>query len=164
MLDVRTILKMKKQFGGALKQYSKCYNIICHFKPHSLHVWQIIIFPYLISEHIKFQVFLSTGGIFDFFCSVTSYSLSIEQRFLDEQFVSSVNDTGFAWYSKCVGDNAGIKFIFHLKYDKGRIFNPSLKPFELNTELVCADGSVTPFMPLSPLKEQKSSRARINPL
>ena len=28
MLDVRTILKIKKPFLGALKQYSKCYNII----------------------------------------------------------------------------------------------------------------------------------------
>ena len=65
MLDVRTILKMKKQFGGALKQYSKCYNIICHFKPHSLHVCQTIIFPYFISVYMKFQVVLSTGDIFE---------------------------------------------------------------------------------------------------
>ena len=37
----------KKTFWGALKQYSKCYNIICQFKPHSRHVCQIVIIPYL---------------------------------------------------------------------------------------------------------------------
>ena len=38
---------MKKPFWGALKQYSKCYDIICHFKLHSLHVCQIVIISYL---------------------------------------------------------------------------------------------------------------------
>ena len=94
-----------------------------------------------------------------FYCGVTSYSISIEQHFLGNQFVSSTNDTDFAWYSKCGGENSGLKFIFHLKDEKGHIFNPSLAPLELNTELVYADGFATPFMPLSPLKEQKFSRA-----
>ena len=87
---------------------------------------------------MKSQVVLSTGGIFGtiFYCIVTSYSLSIEQRFLDNQFVSSVNDTDFAWYSNCGGGDAGLKIIFHLKDEKGRIFYPSLTPLELNTELV----------------------------
>ena len=64
----------KEAILGALKQYSKCYNNICHFKPHPLHVFQIIISPYFISMQMKFKIVLSTGGIFDFYyCSVASY-------------------------------------------------------------------------------------------
>ena len=58
-------MKMKKQFWGALKQYSNCYNIICHFKPHSLHVFQIFILQYYIYVDMKFQVVLSTGVVFE---------------------------------------------------------------------------------------------------
>ena len=73
---------------------------------HPSHICQIIIFPYFISLRMKFEVVLSTYRIFEtiFYCSVASYSLSIEQYFLDENFVSSKNDTGFAWYSKCGGE------------------------------------------------------------
>ena len=42
-------MKTKKQFLDTLKQCSKCYNIILHFKTHYLHVCQIIISPYFIS-------------------------------------------------------------------------------------------------------------------
>ena len=56
-------MNMKKPFLGALKQYSNCYNFICRFLPYSLHVCQINIFLYFISMHMKFQVFISTGGI-----------------------------------------------------------------------------------------------------
>ena len=58
--------------------------------------------------------------------------------------------------------NAGLKVIFNLKDEKGRIFNTSLTPLELNTNLVYADGSTTPCVPLSSLKEQKSSQASKN--
>ena len=79
---------------------------------------------------MKYQLVLSTGGIFEniFYCSVIRYSLSIEQNFLDNQFVSSTNDTDFCWYSKCGGVNSGLKLIFHIKDKKGHIFNPSLTP------------------------------------
>ena len=63
----------------------------------------------------------------------------------------------FSWYSKCGGVNSGLKFIFHIKDKNGHISNPSLKPIELNTELVYADGSATPFVPLSPLKEKNTA-------
>ena len=96
--------------------------------------------------------------------SFTSYSLSIDQRFLDNQFVSSMNDTDFSWYSKCGGGNDGLKFIFHLKYNRGHIFNPSLTSLDLNNELVYANGNSMPSVPLSPLKEQKSSQASKTPL
>ena len=62
---MRTILKTRKPFWGALKQYSKCYNVICHFKLYSLHVCQIVIFPYFISVQMKYQVVISTGVIFE---------------------------------------------------------------------------------------------------
>ena len=75
-----------------------------------------------------------------------------------------MNDTGFYWYSKCGGKNAGLKFIFHLKDDKVCILNPSLKPLELNTESFYADWSVTPFKPLSTLMDKKYSRANKTPL
>ena len=105
---------------------------------------------------MKFQVLLSTGGVFEtFIFSDTSYSLSIEQHLLDNPFVSSANDTGFAWYSKYGGEISDLKFIFHLKYDKGCILNLSLTPLDLNTELVYANGSITHFMYLYPLKEKK---------
>ena len=88
---------------------------------------------------------------------VTSYSLSIEKSFLDNQFVSSKNDTNFDWHSIYGGENTGIKVIFHLKDERVRICNTYFTQLELNNELVYANGSATPFMPLSPLKEQKSS-------
>ena len=70
---------------------------------------------------MKFQAVISTGGISEtiHFCSVTRYYLSIEQNFIGNQFVSSKNDTGFSLYSKREGENSGLKFIFHIKYDKG---------------------------------------------
>ena len=161
MPDVRTILKMKKPFWGALKQYNKCYNIICHFKPRSLNVYQIIIFPYFISVHMKYQLVFSKWGIFEtiYYHIVTSYSLSTDQCFLNNQFVSSKNGTDFSWYSKCGGKNSGLKVIFHLKENYVRIFYPSLTSLVLNTEFVYADGYSTPFMTISSMKEQKSSRA-----
>ena len=115
---------------------------------------------------MKFQVVLSTGRIFEaiFYLSVTRYSLSIEKRFLGNKCVSITNDTSFAWYSKCGGGNAGLKFIFHIKDDKVCIFNPYLITLDLNTELAYDDGSATPFVPIYPLKEQKSSEASKTPL
>ena len=88
MIDVRTILKTKKPFWGDIKQYIKCNNNICHLKLHYLHICQIIISPYFISSHAKSQVVLSTDWIFVtiILCVVISYSLSIYQRFLDNQF------------------------------------------------------------------------------
>ena len=58
-------MKTKKQFLGVLKKYSKCDNIMFPFKPHSLHVCQIVISPYFISVRMKSQVVLSTGRIFE---------------------------------------------------------------------------------------------------
>ena len=74
-----------------------------------------------------------------------------------------MNDTTFAWYSKCGGKNPGLKCIFHFKDDKGCISDPSLTPPEMNNELVYADGYATQLKPLSPVKENKSSQARKNP-
>ena len=37
---------------GVLKQYSKCNNIIYSFRPHSIHVCQIVISTGGISENI----------------------------------------------------------------------------------------------------------------
>ena len=101
---------------------------------------------------------LSTEGIFEniVYCSVTSYYLSIEQHFPDNKFLSSVNDTYFSCYSKCGGENTGIKVIFHIRNKKGHIFNISLKTFDLDTEPVYVDGSATPFLPLSTLKEKNT--------
>ena len=166
MLDVRNILKTKKQFWGALKKYSKCYNSIRHFKLQPLHVCQIIISPYSIYVHIEFQVVLSIGRIFEniFYCSITKYYLSIEQCFLDNKFASSINDTGFDCYSVCGGENTGFKVIFHIKYYKGCILNPYLTPFEMNNELIYAYGSVTSFITLSSLKERKLPQSRKIPL
>ena len=87
-----------------------------------------------------------------FYCRVARYSLSIEQRSLDNQFVSSKNDTDFDWYSKCEGENDGLKVIFHLKDEKGLIFNLSLTTIDLNAKLEYDNGYTTPFIPLSPLK------------
>ena len=69
----------KETILGLSQQYSKSYNIICNFKAHSLHVCQIIILPYFISVHMKYQVVLSTGGIFEtiFNYRVIIYYLSI---------------------------------------------------------------------------------------
>ena len=76
-------MKIKKPFLGALKQYSNCYNIICYFKPHFLYVCLVAIFPSLISVHMKSQVILSTGRIFEtiLYFGVKSYSLSTDQPF-----------------------------------------------------------------------------------
>ena len=89
---------MKKRFWGTIKQYSKCYNIICHFKVHLLHVCQIIL-SYFISVHMKYQVVLLTSGIFSS-CIVTRYTLWIEQRFLNNKFLPGVTGTSFAWYRR----------------------------------------------------------------
>ena len=67
--------------------------------------------------------------------------MSIGQNLLDNQFVSSTNDTCFFWYSKYGGANAGLKFIFHIKYEKGRTFNLFLTTLDLNTELFYDDES-----------------------
>ena len=58
-------MKTNQLFLGALKKYSKCNNIICHFKPHYLDVCITIIFTFFISVYMKFQVVLSIGGIFE---------------------------------------------------------------------------------------------------
>ena len=107
---------------------------------------------------MKSQVVLSTGGMFEtiFYCRFTRYPLSIIHSPLDDNFLSSTNDTDFAWFSKFIGGNAGLKVIFHIKNEHGIIFNTYLKPLEMNTELVYADGYATTFMPLSTLKEKNT--------
>ena len=50
--------------------------------------------------------------------------------------------------------NSGLKFIFHIKDNKGCIFNTYLTPLDLNTEIFYADGYVTPFITLSLSKDQ----------
>ena len=157
-------MKMKTPFWSAPPKNGKCYNIKCHFKPHSLNVFQKLF------SHITFlwiwntKLFYQQAGSLKLFLNyiVTRYSLSIEQRFLDNQFVSGKNDPDFTWYNKCGEENTGLKFIFHLKDDKGHIFSPSLTPLELNAEIFYVDVSATPFMPQSPLKEKKSSQASKN--
>ena len=55
---------------------------------------------------MKYKVVLSTVRIFEpiFIAALQAiYSLSIDQFFLGNQFVSSNNDTTFAWYSNCGG-------------------------------------------------------------
>ena len=48
--------------------YTKCYNIICHISPHSLHFCQIIIFPSFVSIHMKSQIsYFNRQGIWNFF-------------------------------------------------------------------------------------------------
>ena len=47
--------------------------------------------------------------------------------------------------------------IVHFKYDKGGIVNLSLTSLEPNTEHVYSDGSATPFIHLSHMKEKTSS-------
>ena len=82
-------------------------------------------YPIFIYFRIKFQVVISTVVIFEtIFYRVTSYSLSIKQRFLCSQFISSTNYTYFAWYSKCGGGGDILKVIFHIKDEKFRIFGP----------------------------------------
>ena len=110
---------------------------------------------------MKSQVVLSTRGIFEtiFCCSITIYPFSTDQHLLDNKCVSSTKDTGFYWYSKCGGGNSGQNIIFHLRDQKGRIFIPSLTLLEMNTDIFYANGSSTPFMPLSTLREKKSSQA-----
>ena len=113
---------------------------------------------------MKPQLVILTGGIFETisYCNVTSYYLSIEHSLLNNQFLSSANDTDLFWYCKYGGGNNGLKVILHLKDENGRILNPSLIPLEMNTELVYDYGYATTFTPLSTLKEKKYSRASKN--
>eukprot|EP00562_Extubocellulus_spinifer_P002531 CAMPEP_0178483286 /NCGR_PEP_ID=MMETSP0696-20121128/7156_1 /TAXON_ID=265572 /ORGANISM="Extubocellulus spinifer, Strain CCMP396" /LENGTH=589 /DNA_ID=CAMNT_0020110799 /DNA_START=633 /DNA_END=2402 /DNA_ORIENTATION=- len=90
--------------------------------------------------------------------SVTNLALSIEQDFTGNPYVMQIDSSDdFAWYSKCGGDKSGLSVIFHLRDEKGRIVNPSMA-MPLRTELVYADGSPTPIMPLAPLKQRRSSK------
>ena len=67
-----------------------------------LYMFVNCYYTIVISVHMKYQVLLSTGGTFENIsnCRVTSYSLSIQQRFIDNQCISDTNDTDFAWYIK----------------------------------------------------------------
>ena len=55
------ITKTNKPVLGSSKQYSKCYNIKCNFKPHSLQDCQIFITPYLFLCILN-NIVLSIGG------------------------------------------------------------------------------------------------------
>ena len=52
--------------------------------------------------------------------------------------------------------NAGLKVIFHLKDEKGRIFNPSLTPLELNTKLPHLSCPYLLWRSENPLKQAKT--------
>ena len=65
-----------------------------------------------------------------------------------------MNYTDFSWCSKCVGVNSGLKVIFHIKDEKGIIFNPYFTPLELNTEIVYSGEVATLFILPSPLMEK----------
>lgn len=96
------------------------------------------------------------GLFFKYIHRVTNYALTIEQRFAQNQYVSRVHEFEFAWYSKCGGENAGLDVVVSMKDDKGQIIY-SPEPLHLVTELVYSDESPTPFMPLCPLKERRTS-------
>lgn len=94
---------------------------------------------------------------------VTNYALVIEECFSRNQYVSRMNGYDFAWYSKCGGENSGLDVTISIKNEHGVIIN-STQNLQLITELVYSDGSPTPFMPLSPLKERKKTCLSNKPL
>ena len=107
---------MKKQFWVDIKQHSNCYKIIPFLTAFSSCLSNIY-YPIFITVHMKYQVVISTVGIFKtiFYWRVTSYSLSIDNNFLGDHFVSRTNDTDFSLYSKCGRGDSGPKVIFHIK-------------------------------------------------
>ena len=72
--------------------------------------------------------------------------------------------TTFDWFNKCGGEKAGIDVVIHLKNSRGSIVENFPTHLPLKTELVYDDGSPTPMMPFSPLKERRSMKASLNPL
>ena len=62
------------------------------------------------------------------------------------------------------GGGSDLKFIFHIKDEKVRTFDHCLIPLYINTDIVYVNGYAAHFMPLSPLKDQKSSRASKTPI
>jgi len=92
----------------------------------------------------------------------------MEEQFFTNPYVSQMdeflNASKFIWYSKCGGENAGLDITIHMKNSKGHEKNSCSFPLPIKVDLVYNDGSPTPFMPLSPLKERKSTVTSKNPL
>ena len=91
--------KTKRSFWGALKKWSKCYSIICHFKLHSLHVCQVFYYPIFISVCMKYQVVLSTSGIFETIFIFNCWKLFI------------LNWEAFIWQPACIMYRRNIFFL-----------------------------------------------------
>ena len=64
----------------------------------------------------------------------------------------------FAWFSRCGGEKSGLSVTIKLKDEKGRTVQPT-DDIHLKTELIYSDGTATPNMPLSPLKERRARNA-----
>jgi len=94
---------------------------------------------------------------------VTNFAFSIEERFSSSPYVkklanrSSSEDASFAWYSKNGGDNASIDIAIHLRDSKGRFVKDHDVSIPTTTQLVYADGSPAPELPLAPLKVRNTT-------
>eukprot|EP00592_Proboscia_alata_P011196 CAMPEP_0194365776 /NCGR_PEP_ID=MMETSP0174-20130528/13793_1 /TAXON_ID=216777 /ORGANISM="Proboscia alata, Strain PI-D3" /LENGTH=491 /DNA_ID=CAMNT_0039140617 /DNA_START=570 /DNA_END=2045 /DNA_ORIENTATION=- len=104
-----------------------------------------------------------TFGRSDIIC-VTDYAFEIEEHFDLNPHVVRLDKKTVAWYSKCGGDNSGLDVLIHIKDRDGEIVDSLHNEVPVKTELAYADGSATPFMPLAPLKERRSTKISKNPL
>eukprot|EP00594_Rhizosolenia_setigera_P020361 CAMPEP_0178979246 /NCGR_PEP_ID=MMETSP0789-20121207/25717_1 /TAXON_ID=3005 /ORGANISM="Rhizosolenia setigera, Strain CCMP 1694" /LENGTH=582 /DNA_ID=CAMNT_0020669293 /DNA_START=186 /DNA_END=1934 /DNA_ORIENTATION=- len=89
--------------------------------------------------------------------SITNLAFTVEERFTQKQYVTRFGQRDFAWYSKCGGENAGLDVLISLKNEKGQLVKPT-EIIRTYTELIYADGTSTPLMPLSPLRERRSMK------
>ena len=100
MLGASIFMKTKKQFWITPKQYSKCYNIIWHFKLHSFHVYQFLF------SHISLLYTFNTKYFYQQAWYLKLYFITYLQAIISElssvylttNFVPSANDYGFLWY------------------------------------------------------------------
>ena len=102
--------------------------------------------------------------------SITEFSLTIEEQFVDNPFVlrleneSSDKEAHFCWHNKCGGENAGIDVKIHLRDSKGRLVKDHCEMLSLTSELIYMDHTACPFMPLQPLKRRASRTMPTYPL
>ena len=157
MIDTSTIFKTRKPFFGALKQYSKCYRIICHFKPHYLHIYTNMISPLFCFRAYEISIsHLNSHDIWKYFLLKCYKLLPLNWAVFPWQPVCIKYEWYYiSWYSNCEGGNDSLKIIIYLKYDTDCILNPYSIPLELNTDIFYAYVSATHFLPLSPLNEKK---------
>ncbi len=116
---------------------------------------------HLISIFFSYFNYRCLYHIYVHYDSVNNLALIIEHRFLDNQFVTPVDEQTFAWFKNSkFGTSNMLTVTIQIKDQNGSPIKRKLPPLTLTTSLVYEDDSPAPLVPLCPLRDSQKKNPK----